>query len=224
MPKLVWDKTGERLYETGASKGALFVRDQTGLPQEGVAWNGLIGVTESPEGGEETAKYANNKKYLSLTSAEELNGTITAFTYPEEFAECDGSKPIAPGVYAGQQARSTFDLAYCTQIGNDTVGANHGQKLHLIYSAKVSPSSRENVTINDTPEAVEFSWDFTTTPQEVEADGIQPTAKITVSSLEVDPETWTALNELVYGSEAEAASMPTIDEVIALVAPTEPGE
>lgn len=217
MPKLVWDKTGERLYETGVSKGALFVRDQSGLPQEGVAWNGLIGVTESPEGGEETAKYANNKKYLSLTSAEELNGTITAFTYPEEFAQCDGSKTIAPGVYAGQQARSTFDLAYCTQVGNDTVGADHGQKLHLIYAAKVSPSSRENVTINDTPDAIEFSWDFTTTPQEVEAEGIQPTAKITVSSLEVDSATWTELNELVYGSETEDASMPTIDEVIDLV-------
>ena len=218
MPKLVWDKTGERLYETGASKGALFVRDQAGSSQEGVAWNGLIGVTESPEGGEETAKYANNKKYLSLTSAEELNGTITAFTYPEEFAQCDGSKPIAPGVYAGQQARSTFDLAYCTQVGNDTVGATHGQKLHLIYAAKVAPSSRENVTINDTPEAIEFSWDFTTTPQEVESDKIQPTSKLTISSLEVDSETWTALNDLVYGTEAEAASMPTIDEVIALVA------
>ena len=217
MPKLVWDKTGERLYETGASKGALFVRDQSGASQEGVAWNGLIGVTESPEGGEETAKYANNKKYLSLTSAEELNGTITAFTYPEEFAQCDGSKPIAPGVYAGQQARSTFDLAYCTQVGNDTVGATHGQKLHLIYAAKVAPSSRENVTINDTPEAIEFSWDFTTTPQEVESDKIQPTSKLTISSLEVDSETWTALNDLVYGTEAEAASMPTIDEVIALV-------
>lgn len=224
MPKLVWDKTGERLYETGASKGALFVRDQAGTSQEGVAWNGLIGVTESPEGGEETAKYANNKKYLSLTSAEELNGTITAFTYPEEFAQCDGSKPIAPGVYAGQQARSTFDLAYCTQVGNDTVGSNHGQKLHLIYAAKVSPSSRENVTINDTPEAVEFSWDFTTTAQEVESDDLQPTAKLTISSLEVDPGTWKALNDLVYGTEAEAASMPTIDEVIALVGPTEPGE
>ena len=172
-------------------------------------------MTESPEGGEETPKYANNKKYLSLTSAEELNGTITAFTYPDEFAECDGSKPIAPGVYAGQQARRTFDLAYCTEIGNDTVGSNHGQKLHLIYSAKVSPSSRENVTIN-TPEAVEFSWDFTTTAQEVEAEGFQPTSKLTISSLEVDPETWTALN-LVYGTEAEAAAMPTIDEVIALV-------
>ena len=217
MPKLVWDLTGERLYETGVSKGALFVRDDLGVSQEGVAWNGLIGVTESPEGGEETAQYANNKKYLSLTSAEELNGTITAFTYPEEFAQCDGSKPIAPGVYAGQQARSTFDLAYCTQVGNDTVGATHGQKLHLIYAAKVAPSSRENVTINDTPEAIEFSWDFTTTPQEVESDKIQPTSKLTISSLEVDSETWTALNDLVYGTEAEAASMPTIDEVIALV-------
>ena len=224
MPKLVWDKTGERLYETGVSKGALFVRDSSGVSQEGVAWNGLIGVTESPEGGEETAKYANNKKYLSLTSAEELNGTITAFTYPDEFAECDGSKPIAPGVYAGQQARRQFDLAYCTQIGNDTVGSNHGQKLHLIYAAKVSPSSRENVTINDTPEAVEFSWDFTTTAQEVESDELQPTAKLTISSLEVDPGTWTALNDLVYGTEADPATMPTIDEVIALVGPTEPGE
>ena len=217
MPKLVWDKTGERLYETGVSKGALFVRDSSGLPQEGVAWNGLIGVTESPEGGEETPKYEKKKKYLSLTSAEELNGTITAFTYPDEFAECDGSKPIAPGVYAGQQARRTFDLAYCTEIGNDTVGSHHGQKLHLIYAAKVSPSSRENTTINDTPEAVEFSWDFTTTAQEVEADGFQSTSKLTISSLEVDPETWTALNDLVYGTEEAPAEMPSIDEVIALV-------
>ena len=158
MSKIVWDQTGERLYETGVKRGVLYVQDSGGTYPKGVAWNGLTAVTESPSGAEATPLYADDIKYLNLISTEELGGTIEAYTYPDEFAECDGSASIATGVYIGQQSRKTFGMCYTTTVGNDVDSNAHGYKLHLIYGALASPSEKAYSTINDSPEAITFSW------------------------------------------------------------------
>lgn len=219
MTKLVWDQTGERLYETGTSQGVLYPMGSAGTYETGVAWNGLIGVTQSPSGAEATALYANDNKYLELYSNEEFGGTITAYTYPDEFAECDGSKEIAQGVVAGQQDRKTFGMAYKTLIGNDTQGDSHGYKLHLIYGAKASPSEKSYSTVNNSPEAVEFSWEFTTTPVEV-GTNLKPTSHIEIDSTKADPTKLAALEKKLFGStEPNAnATLPLPAEVITMMA------
>lgn len=221
MAKLVWDQTGERLYETGVDRGVLYPIQAGGKYTKGVAWNGLTGVTESPSGAEATALYADNIKYLSLTSTEEFGATIEAYTYPEEFAECDGSASLATGVTIGQQARKTFGLCYRTVLGNDTDGNDHGYKLHLIYGATASPSEKAYATINDSPEAITFSWEVTTTP--VNVTGFKPTASITIDSTKADPTCLTNLEKALYGSDEPSGEpkLPLPDEVKTLMTPAE---
>ena len=220
MAKLVWDQAGQRLYETGTSKGALFVQQSDGTYGDGVAWNGLVSVKKSPDGAEESPQYADNMKYLSLFSAENLKGSIDAFTYPEEFEACDGSAAVNPGVYVGQQTRVPFGLAYTTIVGNDTQGNAYGEKLHLIYNAKVSPSERAYETVNEDPTALTFSWEYTTTPVDLSDIGLEPSAGITISKTEVGEVKYKAVLDLVYGTESVEAKLPTIQEVIALTQPT----
>jgi len=222
MAKLKWDQAGERLYETGTSKGVLFVQDISGGYETGVAWNGLVSVKKSPDGAEETPLYADNMKYLSLFSAENLKGSIDAFTYPDEFEECDGSAAVHPGVYVGQQTRKPFGLVYSTIVGNDTQGNSYGEKMHFIYNAKVSPSERAYETVNEDPTALTFSWEYSTTPVDLSAIGLEPSAGITVSRSEVSAEAWKALQDMVYGTESEESKLPSIEEVIALTEPTTP--
>ena len=214
MAKLIWDATGERFYETGVKQGVLYVQEAGAYPK-GVAWNGLTAVTESPSGAEATALYADDVKYLNLMSAEEFGATIEAYTYPEEFEACDGSVSIATGVSIGQQKRKTFGLCYRTTLGNDTDGSDYGYKLHLIYGALAAPSEKAYATINDSPEAITFSWELTTTP--VNVTGHKPTACITIDSTKVDAEKLTALEDILYGTESEEARMPLPDEIITLM-------
>lgn len=222
MPKLQWDQDGQRLFETGTSKGVLFVKDKVGSYKDGVAWNGLVSVKKSNDGAEENPLYADNMKYLSLTSAENYKGSIDAYTYPDEFEECDGSATINPGVFVGQQTRVPFGLAYSTIVGNDTEGIGYGEKLHLVYNAKVSPAERAYETINEDPSAITFSWEFTTTPIDLSDIGLQPSAGITVSKTEVSASAWKALTDLVYGTDTDEPSLPSIKEVIALTQPVTP--
>ena len=198
MSKIVWDKTGERLYETGVKNGVLYLQTN-GVYNNGVAWNGLTAVTESPSGAEATALYADDMKYLSLYSAEEFGATIEAYTYPDEFAECDGSKELVDGVVIGQQTRKVFGLCYRTVIGNDTDGEAHGYKLHIIYGAMASPSEKAYATINDSPEAITFSWEITTTP--VNVTGAKPTASVVIDSTKADPAKLAALETILYGKD-----------------------
>lgn len=214
MAKLLWDQAGQRLYETGTSKGVLFVQQNDGSYGTGVAWNGLVSVKKSPDGAEESPLYADNMKYLSLFSAENLKGSIDAFTYPEEFEVCDGSAAVNPGVYVGQQTRVPFGLAWSTIVGNDTQGNAYGEKIHIIYNAKVSPSERAYETVNEDPTALTFSWEYTTTPVDLSALGLDPSAGITISKSEVSEAAWTALTDKLYGSASEEATLPTIAEVI----------
>lgn len=212
MAKLVWDNTGERLYETGVKYGVLYPIDSTGAYPKGVAWNGLTNVTESPSGAEATALYADDIKYLNLISAEEFGGTIEAYTYPDEFAECDGSAALTPGVYIGQQPRKTFGLCYRTTLGNDVDNDSHGYKLHLVYGALASPSEKAYATINDSPEAITFSWEFKTTP--VNVTGHKPTACVTIDSTKVNAEKLAALEKILYGDETgDGPRLPLPDEV-----------
>lgn len=197
MSKIVWDKTGERIFETGVKNGVLYPIDNQGVYSNGVAWNGLTAVTESPSGAEATPLYADDMKYLNLMSAEEFGATIEAYTYPDEFAECDGSASIATGVNIGQQARKIFGLSYKTTIGNDVDGNDHGYKLHIIYGAQASPSEKAYATINDSPEAITFSWEVTTTP--VNVTGFKPTASLVIDSTKADKAKLTALEEILYG-------------------------
>ena len=215
MSKLVWDQTGERLYETGVKKGVLYVQDSGGTYPKGVVWNGLTTVTESPSGAEATPKYADDIKYLNLMSTEELGGTIEAYTYPDEFAECDGSASIATGVLIGQQPRKTFGMAYTTTLGNDVDSNAHGYKLHLIYGALASPSEKSYSTINDSPEAITFSWEFSTTP--VNVAGFKPTANIVIDSTKATPEKLTALEKILYGDTEGEARLPLPDEVATIM-------
>ena len=210
MAKLVCDESGKRIYETGVQKGVLYVQDEGGTYPKGVAWNGLTAVTESPSGAEATPLYADDIKYLELRSAEEFGATIEAYTYPEEFEACDGSASLAKGVSIGQQDRKAFGLCYRTVVGNDVQGNSHGYKLHLIYGAVASPSEKAYATVNDSPEAVTFSWEITTTPVEIE--GFKPTASITIDSTKVNSEQLAALEKKLYGEEGEA-QLPLPSEV-----------
>ena len=215
MSKIVWDQTGERLYETGVKRGVLYVQDSGGTYPKGVAWNGLTAVTESPSGAEATPLYADDIKYLNLMSTEELGGTIEAYTYPDEFAECDGSASIATGVYIGQQPRKTFGMCYTTTVGNDVDSNAHGYKLHLIYGALASPSEKAYSTINDSPEAITFSWEFSTTP--VNVTGFKPTANIVIDSTKVASEKMTALEKILYGDTEAEPRLPLPDEVAQVI-------
>ena len=211
MSKLVWDQTGERLYETGVKKGVLYPQASSGTYPKGVAWNGLTGVTESPSGAEATPLYADDIKYLNLMSTEELGGTIEAYTYPDEFAECDGSASIATGVYIGQQPRKTFGMSYVTTLGNDVESNAYGYKIHLIYGALAAPSEKAYSTINDSPEAITFFFVFSTTPARVH--GFKPTASIVIDSTKVDPIKLAALEKILYGDTDVEARLPLPNEV-----------
>ena len=215
MSKLVWDQTGERLYETGVDKGVVYPQATGGTYPKGAAWNGLTGVTLSPSGAEATPLYANNHKYLNLMSVEELGGTIEAYMYPDEFAECDGSASLATGVKIGQQKRKAFGFSFRTLIGNDVDGEKYGYKLHLVYGALASPSEQENASINDSPEAKTLSWEFSTTP--VEVTGFEPTSHIEIDSTAVNAEKLKKLEDILYGSESEEARLPLPNEVATLI-------
>lgn len=224
MSKLVWDNTGDRLYETGVKNGVLYPQGPTGNYPKGVAWNGLTAVTESPSGAEATALYADDIKYLNLLSTEEFGATIEAYTYPAEFEECDGSASLAKGVSIGQQKRKQFGLAYRTALGNDVDGNDYGYKLHLIYGALAAPSEKGYATINDSPEAITFSWEVTTTPVSVE--GFKPTASVTIDSTKVDAEKLAALEAILYGKDPTSEGgedgvdprLPLPDEIATLFA------
>lgn len=215
MAKLVWDETGKHLYETGVKNCVLYPQAKEGTYPKGVAWNGVTAVTESPSGAEPTALYADNMKYLTLTSAEEFGATIEAYTYPKEFEACDGSAELASGITIGQQSRSPFGLCYRTEVGNDTEGDAHGYKLHLIYGAKASPSEKAYSTINDSPEAMTLSWEVTTTP--VPVTGFKPTACLTIDSTVVGKETMKKVEDALYGTETEEARLPLPDEIMTLI-------
>ena len=212
MAKLVWDATGERKYETGVRNGVLYVMGEGGTYPKGVAWNGLTAVTESPSGAEATALYADDTKYLNLISAEEFGATIEAYTYPDEFAECDGSATLAAGVTIGQQPRKTFGMSYRTVYGNDVNNESYGYKLHLIYGAVAAPSEKAYATINDSPEAITFSWEVKTTP--VNVTGHKPTASLTIDSTKVDKAKLTKIEDILYGSAEGEARLPLPDEII----------
>lgn len=219
MAKLTWDDTGKRLYETGTKMGVLYPM-ATGTYGTGVAWNGLTGVTLSPSGAEPTKLYADDINYLSLYSAEEMGATVTAYTYPDEFAACDGSAELADGVYAGQQERKTFGLCWRTVLGNDTEGESYGYKLHLLYGCKASPSEKAYATINDSPEAVEMSWEITTTP--VNVSGFKPTAYICIDSTKADTTRLAELEKKLYGDASSGTpTLPLPDEVKTIMTPGE---
>lgn len=215
MAKLVWDETGKRLYETGVKNGVLYPQDSTGAYPKGVAWNGLTAVTQSPSGAEATPLYADDMKYLNLYSAEEFGATVEAYTYPDEFAECDGSAELTTGVMIGQQPRKAFGLVYKTVIGNDVKNNKYGYKLHLIYGAMASPSEKAYATINDSPEAITFSWEITTTP--VSVTGFEPTAYIEIDSTKADPTKLAKLEEKLFGSETLEATLPLPNEIATLM-------
>lgn len=226
MTKLLWDQVGERLYETGVDQGVLYIPNG-GVYDSGYAWNGLTTVTESPSGAEATPIYADNIKYLNLISAEQLGGTIEAFTYPDEFAQCDGTAQPEAGISVGQQSRKTFGLAYRTKLGNDVDGSDYGYKLHLIYGAVAAPSEKAYATVNDTPEALSFSWGFSTTP--VAVTGLKPTSLLVIDSTQVDATSLAALEDALYGTAGTEPRLPLPDEVIEMfagtqtaVTPTEP--
>lgn len=221
MTRLIWDETGNKFYETGTSHGVLYTMGDAGAYNTGVAWNGLISVKQSPDGAEASDTYANNHKYVSMVSAENFKGSISAYTYPDDFMECDGSKEVSTGVYAGQQRRKMFGLSYSTIIGNDTEGIDYGEKIHVIYNAKVSPASREYSTINDNPEAIEFSWDFSTTPSdfgaELEELGFKPTAYIAIDCSKLQPEAVKRIKDTLWGgAEGKEPTLPTIKELVEL--------
>lgn len=215
MAKLVWDQTGDRLYETGVSKGVLYLIQSDGAYSKGVAWNGLSSVTESPSGAEANPIYADDMKYLNLLSAEEFSATIEAYTYPDEFAECDGSADIATGVSIGQQKRKVFGLCYRTVLGNDVDSNDHGYKLHLVYGCMAAPSEKAYTSVNDSPEAITFSWEVSTTP--VNVTGFKPTASITIDSTKAKKEKLTALEAILYGDESKEARLPLPDEIATLM-------
>lgn len=212
MSILVWDQAGQKLYENGVDRGVLFVQSANGTYQSGVAWNGLTAVNQSPSGGDANPLYADNIKYLDLRSAEDFGATVEAYTYPDEFAVCDGSAEIAPGVMAGQQARRSFGFSYRTLIGNDTEGDAHGYKIHIIYNATVSPSEKSYGTVNDSPDAINFSWELTTTP--IAVTGFKPTAHIEIDSTKVDSTKLTTLENLLYGTENAEPTLPLPDRLV----------
>lgn len=211
MSRIEWDKTGERVYETGVKNGVLYTPNAQGAYTNGVAWNGLTGVTEKPSGAETQALWADDIKYAAPRSKEEFGGTIEAYTYPDEFAECDGTKELADGVTIGQQKRKTFGLCYRTIIGNDTENDDYGYKLHIVYGATASPAERGYKTVNDSPEAITFSWEFETTP--VEVTGCEATAILTIDSTKADATKLEALKDILYGTENDNPRLPLPDEI-----------
>lgn len=217
--KLVWDQDTTRTYETGTDHGVLYPRSDDGDYPKGVAWNGLTGFTESPSGAEPTDLYADNIKYLTMRSAETLGGTATAYTYPPEFGECDGSAQVLPGVTIGQQARRSFGFSYRSVLGNDVSGNDYAYKLHLLYGCTASPSEKAYNTINDSPDAIEFSWEFTTTP--VNVDGYKPTANMTIDSSQFKTDAQKArlkaLEDVLYGTDSDEARLPLPNEVISIL-------
>jgi len=216
MAKIVWDKTGERFYETGTDRGVLYPAVNGAYPK-GVAWNGLTGVDENPSGAEESKFFADNIKYLGLRSAEDFGATVTAYTYPDEFAACDGSATPTPGLYIGQQTRKPFGMSYRTKVGNDVAGDDLGYKINLVYGATASPSQRSYKTINDSPEPIEFSWELATTPVAVEIEGLKPAAHLTIDSRTTPAEKLKALENILYGTESEDARLPLPKEVYELL-------
>lgn len=215
MSKIVWDKTGERFYETGVDHAVLYPISAAGLYNKGVPWNGITAITESPSGAEPNNLYADNIKYLVLVGAEDFGLTIEAYTYPDEWEECDGSAEIAPGVIAGQQNRKVFGLSYRTKLGNDVDGQDHGYKLHLVYGGLASPSERGYQTVNDSPEPINPSWEVTTTP--VDVPGFKPTARLIITSTKADPAKLKALEDILYGTEETEPRLPLPEEVIELL-------
>lgn len=221
MSVLEWDKVGDRFYETGVDHGVLYTTDETGAYDEGVAWNGMTAVTESPSGAEANAQYADNIKYLTLTSAEEFGCTVEAYTYPDEFAACDGTAEPIPGLKVGQQPRKTFGLSYRTILGNDVELNEHGYNLHLVYGCKATPSEKAYATVNDSPEALTFSWEITTNP--VTVPGMKPTAILTINSTKIDKDKLAALEAKLYGGADTEATLPLPQEVFTLLGvPTNP--
>lgn len=214
MTKLKWDQVGEKVYETGVSQGVLYKPNNVGIYDEGFPWNGLTTVTESPSGAESTKTYADNRVYANMISAEEFGATVEAYTYPEEFAECDGTATPTAGVYVGQQTRKAFGLSYQTLIGNDIEGTDFGRKIHLVYNALAKPSEKAYATVNDSPEGITFSWELTTTP--VDVPGLKPTASIIIDSTKVDAGDLAALEDILYGTVGTDPRLPTPAEVIAL--------
>ena len=217
MAVITWDETGKRFYETGVDHGVLYPISEDGKYTPGVAWNGLTALTETPEGAEIEDLYADNIKYLSLLSTETFGGTIEAYTYPDEFMECDGSKELAAGVVAYQQTRKTFGLCYRTVLGNDVDGNDKGYKLHLVYGCKASVSERAYSTINDSPEAITFSWEFKSTPVTVSKEGFKPTSCIIIDSTKVAKEKMTLLENKLYGDVSTEAELPLPDEVLSII-------
>ena len=215
MAKIEWDKTGERFYETGVKKGVLYPQATGGTYPKGVAWNGLTAVTEAPTGAEATPLYADDIKYLNLYSVEEFAATVEAYTYPDEFGECDGSAELVAGVTIGQQKRKSFGMSYVTTIGNDVDGNSHGYKIHIIYGAMAAPSEKGYATINDSPEAITFSWEVTTTPVSVK--DFDPTASITIDSTKVAVDKLAALEAVLYGTEDQEPKLPLPDEIATLL-------
>lgn len=223
MSRIEWDKAGEKFYETGVDRGVLYPQNSDGTYAQGVGWNGLTSVNQSPSGGDANDLYADNIKYLSLRAAEDYGATIEAFTYPDEFMECDGSKEIATGVFAGQQARKPFGFSYRTLIGNDTELDAHGYKIHIVYNATVSPSEKSYGTVNDSPDAINFSWEVSTTPVAL-GGNYKPTAHIEIDSTKANGQALTALENLLYGSVSSEPELPTPAQVLALFASGESGE
>ncbi len=215
MAKLVWDQAGQKFFETGVSNGVLYVSDGQGGYEYGVAWNGLTSVAENPSGAESNPIYADNIKYLNIISAEEFGATIEAYTYPDEFMECDGSAQVVQGVNIGQQARKTFGISYQTRVGNDVAGDNLGYKIHVIYNCQAAPSGKTYSTVNESPEAITFSWEVSTTPVPVE--GFRPTATVVFDSTKLDAEKMAAVEAALYGSAEEEATLPSIEALLALV-------
>lgn len=215
MSKLIWDQTGEKLYETGVDRGVLYVQDEKGAYPSGEAWNGLTAVTESPSGAEPSPLYADNIKYAAPRSAEEFGATIEAFMYPDGFKQCNGEAELLPGVSIGQQKRKAFGLSYRTLVGNDVQDTEYGYKLHLIYGATANPSEKAYSTVNDSPEAMTLSWEVTTTP--VAVAGFKPTASLTIESKKVDAAALAALEAILYGSEDTEPRLPLPDEIATIM-------
>lgn len=216
MPRLEWDKVGERVFETGVDRGVLYIPNNSGVYNTGVAWNGLTTVTESPSGAESSPQYADNIKYLNLTSAEEFGATIEAFTYPAEFAQFDGAVVLHGGVSLGQQSRRSFGLSYRTRVGNDVSGSDLGYKLHLVYGCQAAPSERAYATVNDSPEALAFSWELTTNP--VQVTGRKPTALVTIDSTKVSAASLVTLENALWGTGGTDPRLPLPDEVVGMFA------
>lgn len=218
MTRITWDKTGERLYETGNKQAVLYVRDASGQYPLGVPWNGLISAKQAPEGAEPTDLYADNIAYLSLTSVEKFKATISAYSYPEEFNKCDGSEVLVPGLNVGQQPRATFGFCYRTEVGNDVDYEQFGYKLHIIWGAKCAPSARDYETINDTPGAITFSWNITTIPYVFEKyPKLKPTAYICLDSTKLGDDVMSAVEDILYGDDKNPAHLPTPDELLDLI-------